>query len=136
MLKVQAVAGGCRLSDGNRNLSCVPILQIGGGFQFPHADGILRAVLSEPLLNAGQIMLVGVHHQHRLTVRRLDEILQRIQLFIVNHADVVELVIYCAVGKLQQLTCQRCRVQRQHVAVRVGKQHVPFHLPVQLFFPR
>ena len=135
MLQVQAVPGGSGLSDGDGDLSCVPVLQIGGGLQLPHAVGILRAVFSEALLNAREIVLVGVHHQHRLAVRRLDEILQRIQLFIVNHADVVELIVYRAVGQLQQLARQRRRVQRQHIAVRVGEQHIPFHLPVQFFFP-
>ena len=80
-------------------------------------------------------MLIGIHHQHRLAVRRLDEILQRIQLLVVNDADVVELIVYRAVGQLQQLACQRRRIQRQHVAVCVGEQHIPFHLPVQFFFP-
>ena len=136
VLQVQAVPGGGWLGDGDGDFSRVPVLQISGGFQFPHTVGILRAVFSEALLNARKIVLIGVHHQHRLSVRRFNEILQRIQLFIVNHADVVKLIVHRAVGKLQQLARQRRRVQRQHVAVRVGKQHVPFHLPVQIFFPR
>ena len=135
MLKVQAVAGGSGLGDGDGNLSCIPILQIGGGFQLPHAGGILRAVFSEPLLNAREIVLIGVHHQHRLSVRRFNEILQRIQLLVVNDADVVELIVYRTVRQLQQLARQRGGVQRQHIAVRVGEQHIPFHLPVQFFLP-
>ena len=80
-------------------------------------------------------MLIGVHHQHRLAVGGFDEILQRVQLFIVNHADVVELIVHRAVGQLQQLARQRGGVQRQHIAICVWKQHVPLHLPVQLFLP-
>ena len=66
------------------------------------------------------------------SVRCLDEILQRIQLLVVNDADVVELIVYRTVRQLQQLARQRGGVQRQHIAVRVGEQHIPFHLPVQL----
>ena len=80
-------------------------------------------------------MLVGVHHQHRLSVGCLDEILQRVQLFIVNDADVVELIVHRTVGQLQQLARQRSGVQRQHIAVRIGQKHIPLHLPVQLFLP-
>ena len=87
------------------------------------------------LLNAREIVLISVHHQHRLAVRRLDEVLQRIQLFIMDDANVVEFIVYRAVGQLQQFACQRRRVQRQHIAIRVGKQHIPLHLPVQFFFP-
>ena len=75
VLQVQAVAGGSGLSNGDGDFPRVPVLQIIGGFQFPHTIWILRAVFSETLLNAREVVLVGVHHQHRLSVRRFDEIL-------------------------------------------------------------
>ena len=110
MLQVQAVAGGSGLGDGDGDFSRVPVLQIGGGFQLAHSIWILRAVFFETLLNAREVVLIGVHHQHRLSVRRLDEIFQRIQLLVVNDADVVELIIYRAVGQLQQFSRQRRRI--------------------------
>ena len=128
--------GGSRLRDRDGNSSCVPVRHVLRGFQFAHAVRILRAVLSEARLNPREIVLIAVQHEQRLAVRRFDEILQRIQLLIVNHADVVKLVVHRAVGQLQELSRERRGVYRKHIAVRVGQKHVALHLAVQFLFAR
>ena len=100
------MSGGRGLCRGHGNLSRVPVLHVTGGLQLAHTVRILRATLSEPLLNARQIVLVVVHHQHRFAVGGLDEILQCVQLAVMKHAHIVELVINCAVRQLKQFACQ------------------------------
>ena len=80
-------------------------------------------------------MLIGIHDQHRLSIGGFDQILQRIQLSIMDDADVVELIVHRAIGQLQELPGQRRCVDGQHIAIRIRQEHVPLHLPVQLLLP-
>ena len=130
------MTGGSRLCHGDGDLSGVPVGHVIRRFQLPNTVGLFGAVFAKALLDAGEIVLIGVHHQRRLAVRRLDQILQGIQLPVIDDAHIVELVVAGSICQLQQLPGQRRGVERQDVAIRVGQQHIAFHLPVQLFFPR
>ena len=80
-------------------------------------------------------MLIGIHDQHRLSIGSFDQILQRIQLSIMDDADVVKLIVHRAARQLQELPCQRRSIDGQHIAIRIRQEHVPLHLPVQLLLP-
>ena len=78
-------------------------------------------------------MPVVDHHQHGLAVGCFYQVFQCVQLAVVDHADVVELIIDRAVSKLEQLSGQRRGVEGEDVPVRIGQEHVPLHPAVQLF---
>ena len=107
VLEIEAVAGGGGLGRGDGNPAGVPVRHVLRRFQLPHAAGVLRAVRPEPLPDARQVVPVVDHHQHGLAVGCFDQVFQRVQLAVVDHADVVELIIDRAVGKLQELSAQR-----------------------------
>ena len=80
-------------------------------------------------------MLVPVHDKHGLPVGGFDQILQRIQLFVVDSPHVVKLVVAGAVGKLEELVGKNGCVERQDIPIRIGQKHIPFHLLVQFHLP-
>ena len=80
-------------------------------------------------------MLVPVHDKHGLPVGGFDQILQRIQLFIMDNPHIVKLVVAGAVGKLEELVGEDGCVERQDIPIRIGQKHIPFHLLVQFHLP-
>ncbi|CAM4006040.1 hypothetical protein PALA111701_32075 [Paenibacillus lactis] len=74
--------------------------------------------MGESLLDPVQAMLEVIKHHNRLSVGRLDHILQGIQLGIVDQLYALFLVIHSTTGHLQQLIRQDCGRLRYHISVK------------------
>ena len=86
----------------------------------------LMQALHDPL----KVVLVPVRHQQRFPVRRLDDVLQRIQLPVMNRNDAAGVVIDRAVGKLTEFPGKGSSVGGGDLAIRKVQNELFLHLVV------
>ena len=79
-LKVQAMSGGCRMDQPHRDFPLIPPPDIPLLIQSGEAD--LKS--GKPILDPFQVMLVPIGRKDRLPVRRLNDVLQSIQLPVMD----------------------------------------------------
>ena len=102
LLDVQAMSGRCRMDQGDRDVSSIPILDVGTALDIPDFDLQLRQMVDDTL----PVMLKPVSYQHRLSVGGFDQVFESFQLVVVNDSRLAVLVIDRAIAHLQQLPCQ------------------------------
>ena len=72
----------------------------------------------KPVLDPFQVMLVPIGRKDRLPVRRLNDVLQGIQLPVMDRFISAVIRIYRSVCYLGQLPGQRCRIRGCHFPFR------------------
>ena len=102
LLDVQAMSGRCRMDQGDRDVSSIPILDVGTPLDIPDFDLQLRQMVDDTL----PVMLEPLGHQHRLSVGRFDQVFESFQLVVMDDSCFAVLVIDRAIAHLQQLPCQ------------------------------
>ena len=71
----------------------------------------------EPFRDAFQVMPEPVSHKHRLSVRRLDDVLQCVQLPLMDGDRLPGIRVDCAVRHLRQLPGKGCGIGGCDLAV-------------------
>ena len=98
ILQIQPMPYARRMCQRDENLTAIPCIDIGRLVQRPAGDA---------LLDADDIMAIGVEHKHRITTGFLDQLLQRIELDVVQIVRAALKVINRTVCKLQELIGER-----------------------------
>src|SRR5574344_822725 len=78
-------------------------------------EQLTNSVRFETLPDAVDVVTVGVEQKYWAAVRRLDDVLQRIQLHVVNFVHVVISIVYRTVAGLEQLIAQRSRRRSRYL---------------------
>ena len=77
-------------------------------------------------------MLVPISHQKRLTVCRLDNVLQSVQLLLVNGDRIPGIVVNGTVGHLGEFAGEGCGIGSGYFAFGQVKNELFFHLVVRV----
>ena len=119
------MSGRGRMNQGNRDVSRVPVLDVGAALDVPHRNLQVCQMLDDAL----PVMLEPVSYQHRLSIGGFDQVFQCFQLVVVDAPRFAVLIVDSAIAHLQQLSCQRCGIGSVYVAVLQRDQKIlPEHI--------
>ena len=103
-LEIETVSSRSRVDQGYWDFAVVPSADTVGFVQLGKRDTPIMQPFHDPL----QIMLVPIGHQKRLTVCRLDDVLQSIQLLLMNGDRIPGIVVNGTIGHLGELAGEDC----------------------------
>ena len=115
------MSGRSRMNDCNRDLPCIPLLEILCSVQHHR---------SNPLPDSCQVMLIPISNKHALPIRRFHQIFQGIQLPVMYVFYCSVLIIDRPVCHLHQLVGQSGGIYRINITVLIWNQHVFLKLMV------
>lgn len=110
------MSGRGRMDEGHGQLPTVPPGDALRCIQKRERD----VELSEPSGDPLPVMLEPVGHQHRLSVRRFDQVLQRVQLAVVDGEHTLVLTVDGPICHLGELVSQSRRIPGVHLLAAQG----------------
>ena len=114
------------VDQGYWDFAVVPSADTVGFVQLGKRDTPIMQPFHDPL----QIMLVPIGHQKRLTVCRLDDVLQSIQLLFMNGDRIPGIVVNGTIGHLGELAGEGCGIGSRYFAFGQVQNELFFHLVV------